>query len=256
MLSFLIAMIAVQTAPAALQPVGPWQLDTLEIGCRITRSYAGDAHAEIGFENAVTSPNTILLVSAPKAMLPEGIGSIRLVTSGQATQVHYGAFAVSDPAMRLLKLFPDGAGIAALGSATTIEIGAAPVRIAGAGIAPALKALDACTTKLIVDWGADPGLYRNGKLATPSGSPGGWITADGYRRVAKLGVVSARLVLVVTTGPNGKPTGCKAVSSSDHRADDVTCDIILHRSTFAAPQGADGKPMASYAVLPVHWGGQ
>lgn len=253
MLSHLIAMIAAQAAPAALQPEGPWQLDTLETGCRVSRAYAGEARAEFGFETGVTTRGTIMLLSAPKAMLPEGIGSIRVVASGQAAEVHYGAFTPYDPEMRLLKLFPAKEEVTALASADTIEIGAHPVRIAGKGIQPALTALDECTAKLIAGWGADPGLYRDGKLATPAGTPGSWFNADDYRRVVKSGGAHPQLVLLVTTGADGKPTGCRAVSSSDHGVDDATCAIALRRSRFAAPQGADGKPMASYAVLPVHW---
>jgi hypothetical protein len=256
MLSLFIAMFAAQAAPSALQPVGPWQLDTLEAGCRITRSYAGETQAEFGFESSVNNPGTVLLLSAPKAMLPEGIGSIRLSTSGRATQVHYGAFAVDEPNTRLVKLFPDREAVAALASAESIEIGAHPVRIAGKGIEPALKALDDCTAKLVAGWGADLGLYRDGKLATPTGSVGGWFTSEDYRRVMGSGTSTARLILLVTTGPAGKPTACKAVASSDHKLDDAICGIALRRSRFAAPLGADGKPMASYAVLPVHWGSQ
>jgi hypothetical protein len=253
MLSHLIAMIAAQAAPAALQPEGAWQLDMLEIGCRVSRAYTGEAHAEFGFETGVTTSGPVMLLSAPKAMLPEGIGSIRVAASGQTAEVHYGAFATSDPEMRLLKLFPDKDEVAALASADTIEIGAHPVRIAGKGIEPALKALDDCTAKLIAGWGADPGLYRDGKLARPAGSPGSWFTADDYRHVVKSGGAHPQLVLLVTTGADGKPTACRAVSSSDHSVDDATCAIALRRSRFAAPLGADGKPMASYAVLPVHW---
>lgn len=256
MLSLFLAMIAAQAAPPALQPVGPWQLDTLEAGCRITRSYAGESQAAFGFERTVNNPGTILLLSAPKTMLPEGVGSIRLTISGRASDVHYGAFAVDDPGTRLVKLFPDGPAVAALASADSIEIGAHPVRVAGKGIAPALKALDDCTAKLVADWGADLDLYRAGKLATPTGSVGGWFTSEDYRRVMGSGTGTARLVLLVTTGADGKPTGCKAVASSDHKLDDAICGIALRRSRFAEPLGADGKPMASYAVLPVHWGSQ
>ncbi len=50
-----------------------------------------------------------MLVSAPKTMLPAtGPGSIRLgIAPGQAVDVNYGAFALSDPKFALLKLFDD-----------------------------------------------------------------------------------------------------------------------------------------------------
>jgi hypothetical protein len=43
------------------------------------------------------------------------------------------------------------------------------------------------------------------------------------------------------------------VASPDPEINEGTCEIALRRGRFKPPLDADGKPMASYTVLPVRW---
>jgi hypothetical protein len=187
-------------------------------------------------------------------MLPDGIGSIRLsVAGGQAGEVHYGAFPAASPKARLVKLFPDRAMTQSIAAAPSFEIGKTPLRLSTEGVTQALKALDDCTVRLLTSWGADPQRYRDGKFATPTGNVGTWFTRDDYRRVIRPGFKDGMIVVLITTSPEGVPVACKTIRSPDPRIDAGTCEIAMKRARFLAPLGEDGKPMASYFIMPVLW---
>lgn len=252
MLSLFAALLAPHAAAPALKSPGPWQLEKQEIGCRVSRFEADGI--TLGFETALTGSNTTLLVSAPKAMLPTtGPGSIRLGTApGQAVDVNYGAFALADPKLSLLKIFPDRAVLASVASAQTLEIGPS-IRLPGAGIDAALKGLGDCTAGLLTGWGVDPQLWRDGRIAGYRGAPQSWFTAEDARTLLPRGVASGTVTLLMTTNAEGSAASCKAVASSDPRLNAPTCSIAMRRSRYRAPLDADGKPIASYVAVPVRW---
>lgn len=245
-------MLSLFAALLAPEAPGPWQLEKLEIGCRVSRAKAGDV--TLGFETALTGNNTMMLVSAPKAMLPgTGPGSIRLgMAPGQAVDVNYGAFALGDPRLGLLKIFPDRTVLASIASAQTLEIGPS-IRLPGEGIGAALKGLGDCTAGLLTDWGVDPQLWRDGKIAGYRGAPQSWFTAEDARTLLPRGVESGTVTLLMTTTAEGSAGSCKAVASSDRRLDAPTCSIAMRRSRYRAPLDAGGKPIASYVAVPVRW---
>jgi len=253
MAGLLVMMVAAQVA-TALQPAGAWGLETGPTGCRISRTYAGAPGVELGFETHLTSSNISMMFIAPRRALPEGTGDIRLVAAPEpAVDVHYGAFQTPDPAMRLIKMFPDRPMLDAIAAAKSIEIGKQPIALSTIGMRAALKALDDCTAQLLTSWGADPTLYRQGKLAKLVGGAGGWFTNADYKRVVKSRHVDGPIVLLVTTAADGTPSACKAIDGQDPEIGAGTCEIALRRGRFEPPRDAAGKPMASYTVLPVRW---
>jgi hypothetical protein len=241
-------------AVTALQPSGPWTLQTAQAGCRISRAYSGSPVVELGFETRVTGSGVSMMLTAPGKALPEGTGAIRVtIAPERAVELHYGAFQTGDPATRMIKLFPDKATIEAISGAESIEIGKQPIALSMRGVGAAIKALDDCTAQLLTSWGADPELYRQGKLAKPTGALGGWFTNEDYKRVVKSRRIDGQIVLLLKTAADGTPSGCKAVDSPDPEINEGTCAVALQRARFKPPLDADGKPMASYAVLPVSW---
>lgn len=249
----LLPLAALLAMPAELHPAGPWQVSEQELGCQVTRSFAGDGDVEFGFETYLTGSGTTMLIAAPKALLPAtGPGEIRVAVSPTLTiDLHYGAFDVADPNTRLLKLFPDKAALDAIASAETVEIGVTPIRVPVKGVRGALKALNTCTEGLLTKWGVDPKSWRDGKLARVAGSPQNWLLADDAQKILPVGVSEASLVLLVTTTPGGTTDTCKAVAGSSHRLEGSVCVLTKRRARFRAPLGDDGKPMASYVVLPI-----
>jgi len=248
---FATLLAAHAPAPEAKAP-GPWQLETQEIGCRVSREEADGV--TLGFETSLAGNGTTLLVSAPRTMLPgDGPGSIRLGTApGQAVTVNYGAFALADPKFALLKIFPDPAVLASIASADTLEIGPS-IRLPAKGVDAALKALGDCTAGLLSGWSVDPQLWRDGKLAGFRGAPQSWFTAGDAPQVLPKGVAEGRVFLLMETTAEGSARSCKAVASTDARMNAPTCSLAMRRSRYRAPLDASGKPIASYVVVPVRW---
>ena len=250
-LGLFAALLAVQPAPVEFRAKGPWEVATLDVGCQVTRLYTGDAEVELGFETHLTGSATIMLVAAPKTMLPDGQGSIRVATgAGQALDLHYGAFAAPDPNGRVLKIFQDGAGLASIAAAETLEIGATPIRLPVKGVGGALKALNDCTAGLLASWGADPQRWRDGKLAGFAGQPQSWLTDDDADRLLPRGVARGGITALLTTTASGAPASCKAVTTTDPRLNTPFCELLMKRVKFRAPLGDDGKPLESYIVVP------
>ncbi|MDF7774134.1 hypothetical protein P1X14_02645 [Sphingomonas sp. AOB5] len=250
-LTLFTALLAVQTPPPMLKPAGSWELEEHEAGCRAVRRDAGGTAVTVGFETWLTGSNTTMFVTAPKALLPDGRGKIALRWSpAGSAETGYGAFEVADPKLRLVKLFPTRELIWNLASAETVKIGPS-LDLSTEGFGAAQTALEGCTSDLLTGWGADPALWRDGKLAGLAGSPQNWFRPEDGRAILPRGVASGKAVLLVTTTPEGAPGTCKAVNTTDPRIGDPACAIAMKRATFRAPLGADGKPMASYAVVPV-----
>lgn len=246
------ALLAAHAPEAEPKTPGPWQMETQEIGCRVSRDEADGV--TLGFETYLTDSNTTLLVSAPKTLLPGGgPGSIRLgMAPGADASVNYGAFAVADPQFALLKIFPDRGVLASIASAETLEIGPS-IRLPARGVDAALKALGDCTAGLLTGWGVDPQLWRDDKLSGFRGAPQSWFTVGDAPQVLPKGVAEGRVFLLMTTTAEGSASSCKAVASTDARMNAPTCSIAMRRSRYRAPLDASGKPIASYVVVPVRW---
>jgi hypothetical protein len=183
----------------------------------------------------------------------KGVGEVTVRLEGEAPlDLHYGTFEVADPRRRLVKLFPDEAALARLTQASTITIGDRGTPVPADGMPAALVALDKCTSDLLSSWGVDPTLYLQGKMAN-LGNPGRWFSSNDYPREARASGASGRVVLLLITRADGSIADCKAVASAAVSLNAGTCDIALRNIRATPPTDADGRPMASYAVLPVRW---
>ena len=216
------------------------------------RAYGLDETTRFGFETQVAARQRILLVVAPKRLLPDGIGEVSVMLDGKdAIRLHYGTFVLSDGSSRLVKLFPDDDAVRRISEASTIAIGdwIAPIR--GHGVQAALRALDTCTGDLLASWGVDPGLYLQDRIARLMGNPDRWLNRDSYPRDA--GGAAGAVVLLMKTAPDGSISECRAVVAENARLGTGTCSIVVRHVTTRPPVDADGRPIASYAVLMVRW---
>jgi hypothetical protein len=254
----LLPFAALLATPADLHPTGPWEVAESDAarGCQVTRSFAGDANVQLGFETNLTGSRITMLLAAPKAMLPEkGPGEIRLgVSPGAPLDLHFGLFALTDPGFRLLKLFPDAAALDAIANAETLTVGAAQIRVPAAGLDKAIDAVRSCTEGLLTRWGVDPKLWRDGKLAGVGGQPQRWVTDDDADKILPNGVSGGSITALITTTTQGVPASCTAVYSTDPRLEAPFCALLMKRTRFRAPLGDDGKPIESYIVIPLRLG--
>jgi TonB family protein len=93
--------------------------------------------------------------------------------------------------------------------------------------------------------------------AEPATSTGGWVTPDEYPRAAlqegRSGVVQYRLSI----SPQGKPIACAIERSSGHvDLDEVTCRLLMRRSSFEPARDASGAPaFGAFRSASIWWTG-
>ncbi len=248
-----LALLALQGATAPLEAASPWQVAPSSEGCIAQRTFKGEDAIQIGFEETIHSRFPYMLIRAPNALLPSGIGQINLsLDDAPPISVHYGAFATQDAAYRLLKLFPDKATLASLRTATIIRLDGKmpPLRVKAMGAV--LQKMDECMSSKLADWGVSPTLYFEGRLAKTSKQILLAFDNRRYPEEARKAGVSGRVILLLKTDPTGAITDCKAVESSDERLNAGTC-AIAKEARLIPPTDDSGRPIASYAFLPVRW---
>ncbi len=112
--------------------------------------------------------------------------------------------------------------------------------------------MDACISTKLTAWGVSPAPYLQGKLAKTSIQLQLAFDDRHYPEEARRAGVSGRVILLLKTDPGGAITNCKAVASADERLNAGSC-AIAEKARLIPPTDADGRPMASYAFLPIRW---
>ncbi|WP_322963834.1 energy transducer TonB [Sphingomonas fuzhouensis] len=249
----ILALLALQETTAPLEAASPWQVAPSSEGCIAQRAFKGEDAVQIGFEETLHSRTPYLLIRAPNALLPSGIGQINVsVDNAPPIAIHYGAFATQDTRYRLLKLFPDKAALASLHDATTIRLEGKMPPLHVTSIGAVLQKMDECMSSKLADWGVSPSLYFEDKLAKVSKQLLLAFDNKRYPEEARRAGVSGRVLLLLKTDPTGAITDCKAVESADERLNTGSC-AIAKEARLIPPTDASGRPMASYAFLPIRW---
>ena len=130
-----------------------------------------------------------------------------------------------------------------------------PFRLEFGSMAVPLKALRACNIDLIKYWGFDLAVLSSlSRTATPTGSPGKWVTSNDFPRsaIGQNGLV--RFLLEVNeTGRASKCHVLEKMKPPEFAA--VTCQMLLKRAHFTPALDSAGKPVKSMYFNSVRWNG-
>ncbi|MEO7247859.1 MAG: energy transducer TonB [Novosphingobium sp.] len=128
-----------------------------------------------------------------------------------------------------------------------------PFRLEFGSMAVPLKALHACNIDLIKYWGFDPAaLASQSRSATPTGSPGTWVTTNDYPKGAYGQNGLVRFLLEVDeTGAVSKCHILEKMKPPEFAA--VTCQLLTKRAHFRPGLDSAGRPVKSMYFNSVRW---
>lgn len=254
MIHLMMAAIAVATTPVPLEPSGKWVVDYQKDMCVVSRPF-GPATSNTIFaikpSIAMTEGGATLFVLAAKrggSDVRRGEATLTLQPSGEQHKVRYVSWI---PKGGLLRGYEFEAGptiMAGVASATGIalSVGKDSFAFSTGKIEPVISALTACNDDLFRTWGVDP----MAKALTAKGvQQTSWFPADSYPTSAARRGAQGRSVVVLTVGPNGRPTACRVAVKVDPDLDKTTCQLAMNNGRYeVSPEKSD-----RYSILSVRW---
>jgi TonB family protein len=248
-------------SPAALAPVGPWEVkgDTDGV-CMLSRNYgAADNPVIVAFQPLPNQPmmEVMVLSKSDSDAARHGVAYMTLGAGSLKGVGGFTSFKVPHSTQRLTRFTIDRTAFDGLAGADTVTLDAdTAVTIAIKNGKGAMAALDACEVKLLTAWGIDPNSFGPGKPAPmPKGGASGaqWFSNNDYPDAAKRANISGRVVMVLTVGEDGMVTACRVVASGGAILDRTSCALATRRARFTPAIDAAGKPMVSWAIIPIRW---
>lgn len=241
-------------------PIGSWELDRDSVAtCAASRNYGSAERPETVtlLSAAVASKLGIYVISSAAGAEPQSGAGAVILDPGTTTAVDYSSFDVPARGQHFTVMYVDRPAVDGLAAARTLTIrGDRTTTIAAADVKTAIDMTDQCLVKLFQSWGIDTARFGRGKPApTPlGGGPGYWFDAnEDYPAAARKAGLQGRVVMVLDVGKDGAIKACRVVVSAGADLDAVSCQSVVKRGSFAPARDAQGKPVASWAVIPVRW---
>lgn len=259
-MAFLSALLAgLATAPAAvppLQPIGPWQIEAAENMCLLAHGFgAGDSRITVAFQPMFTTKTMEIIVLTPRDGSDQrgGKATVAFSPTGKRLDGEYFSVDLPDQNRRLARLTVDSAAFDELKGTSELAIKAPPIDLSLhiPSVGKALAAFDDCQKNLLASWGVDPASLDEERAPKPHNIPH-LFGSDDYPIQAIRAGVYGRVVTVLQVSAGGKVTNCRVVASAGKMLNDGTCAVAM-RATFDPAHDAQGKPVSSIFVLPVHW---
>ncbi|GAA0335510.1 hypothetical protein GCM10009087_52430 [Sphingomonas oligophenolica] len=240
-------------------PIGTWEADRDVAGsCAVSRNY-GSAERPVTvtiLSGGAAQTLGIYVVSGATGAEPgSGKGAV-VLAPGATTVSDYSSFDVPVRDQHFTVMFVDRAAFDGLATARALTIrGDRTTTIAAADMKAAIDMNDRCLVALYQSWGIDPARFGRGKPApTPvGGNPGYWFDADDYPPAARRAGIQGRVVMVLDVAEDGLIKACRVVVSAGADLDAVSCQSVMKRGSFTPAKDAQGKPVASWAIIPVRW---
>jgi len=240
-------------------PIGSWEVDRDTVGaCAVSRNYGTAERPETVtiLSGAIAPKLAIYVVSNAAGAEPRSGTGAAILKPGASIDGYYSSFDVPARDQHFTVMYVDRTGFDGLAAARTLTIKAdRTTTIAAVDMKAAIETTDDCRVKLYRSWGIDPARFDFGKAApTPlGGGPLTWISSDDYPAAALRANIQGRVVMILTVGKDGVVNACHVVVSAGAALDAVSCEIMMKRGSFAPAKDAHGKPIASWAIMPVRW---
>ncbi|MEO8373971.1 MAG: energy transducer TonB [Sphingomonas bacterium] len=121
-------------------------------------------------------------------------------------------------------------------------------------VAAAFEMTAHCQARLFESWGIDSTRFGFGKPApSPRTPPTGWFAYADYPKTAREAHIQGRVLMVLDVGEDGLVKACRVVRSAGPELDDGSCRAAMLRGRFTPARDTRGKPVASWAIIPVRW---
>jgi hypothetical protein len=239
-------------------PVGAWAIygDGID-SCGVARNYGTvEKPLTVSIRPSIGQSKLTLFVIAPATPIPLtwGPGTVAL-TPGASLTIRYSSFNVIERGQHFDVVAIDRSALDGLAAAGKLTVRLSTVTTIPASEAmAALRAMDRCQTALFASWGIDPALYGYGKPAPMAVvAPYLWFTSDDYPPAAAKAHQQGRVMAALEIGSDGLVKACHVVVSAGTALDETSCRILLVRARFKPAHDAAGKPIASWAIVPVRW---
>lgn len=244
-------------ATAPLAPTGKWQVAFEDDLCAMAHDFGeGPSALTLAFRPFPLNNQmeAVLLLPNKGGARRQGKAKVALQPSGETFDATFDAFATTKK-IRVVHVDFDRTVFERLSPANQLTITAdgTTFDMALPNTRGARKVLDQCETSLLEEWGVDPAL-RNQEQAGLRGNPGKFFGPEAYPVAALRAQVGGRVVTLVSVDATGRVSACRVVRTSKVAAlDEKTCEIAKQSVRYQPAIGANGKPTASYALLPVRW---
>ena len=240
--------------------IGAWELDPDTTGsCAVSRNYGSAERPEtvtIQFGSSVQTLGIYVVSEAAGTEPRSGKGGV-ILNPGTTTAGDYWGFDVPVRDQHFTVLYIDRPVFDGLAAARTLTIQAdRTTTIAAADMKAAIEIGDRCQVTLYQSWGIDPKRFGYGKpTPTPLGDgPAYWFNNEDYPIAARKAGIQGRVVMVLDVGKDGLVKACRVVESAGNAdLDAVSCQSVMKHAGFTPAKDAQGKPFASWAIIPVRW---
>lgn len=256
----LISTTATADPPQPLPPVGKWVVDgrIKELDCLLSRDFGDPAHPiGLAIKPSLTGYATIAVSFETKTLqrFPGTKGKVTVLPAALAVvgerSFKYVPGTGRETVAVSLNPSEGQALLAGLPNASAIrlEIGDRSFLFSTNSIRSASVTLAACRDGIARALGVDP----TAVIQAPSERLIQWVKPEDYPSSDRKALLGNRTIVLLTIGPNGKPTACRTATSSGRAAwDETTCTALLRRASYG--QSVSG-PMSRdrYGIVRVGW---
>lgn len=255
----LAAQAAINTAPASLRPITPWNVDYADRLCILQRFYGTrDAPVTLGFKPGLFS-DIIRVIIVTKGSATNTVRGVARVSfdGGAEFDARFAEGFIEGRGVRALVMDVNTSELAPLNRAKQIRVKAGKVDLSFAlfAVPVAMKALDACQKDLLVKWGMDAKIVASiASFPTQRNGIASIFSTNDYPMSAVRNGEQGTAGVKFWVSKEGKARDCEVVESSGSKVlDQQSCSIIVQRSHFEPARTAAGEPVESIAYQRIRW---
>lgn len=244
----------------SLAPLGKWVVEgrAKELDCVLSRDFGNPSHPTgLAIRPSITGRTSVVVsFETPKSQrFASTTGKVTLLPAALVSSGERGFKYVPEVGREAVEiaLTPIEGQTLLVGlpdaSAIDVAIGDRGFLLSTGTLHSAGVALATCRSELARTLGADLSAF----VHAPAVRSVHWIEAEDYPNSERKSPPDGPTIALLTVGPDGKPTACRAAMSSGRTAwDDATCNALLCRADHGAGQSRQA-PSSRYALIRVSW---